>query len=164
MVVDDHEVGNSTVASLELISECDMTVSYPGECQWRCNGGGINNIFDGNIMQAVQDDAQAMVEVMNRNNITQEFGMPRDNNLLESHAGRVGGVPGARKCGVSGESGDRDITVQAVHSVVTDCTPVQARSYHTVAGDLTQEGWLLKYLEIGLCEVRALPLGVVGRT
>ena len=93
MVVDDHEVGNSTVASLELISECDMTVSYPGECQWRCNGGGINNIFDGNLMQAVQDDAQAMVEVMNRNNITQEFGMPRDNNLLESHAGRVGGVP-----------------------------------------------------------------------
>ena len=56
----------------------------------------------------------------------------------------MGGVPGAQKCFVSGVSGDRDITVQIIHSVVIDCTPFRASSYHTGDVDRARVGGVVK--------------------
>ena len=46
MVVDDQEVVNNPFANLDVISECVMTVSCPGECHGGCSVD-INDIFDG---------------------------------------------------------------------------------------------------------------------
>ena len=50
--------------------------------------------------------------MMSRSSRTQEFGVPRDINPLESHDGQVEGVPGFR---ISGESGEMGVCVQTVY-------------------------------------------------
>ena len=62
--------------------------------------------------------------------------------------------------GLSGESGDRLVTLQTVH---TDCTPVQANNFCTGAvdwarvGGVVQEGWGVCKTDVNRWEPKYVP-------
>ena len=73
--------------------------------------------------------------------------MPGDINLLEPHSGQVGGFVDARNCVLSGENGDRNVSVQTVHN---DCTPVRANNFCTRAMDWAWVGGVV-HESVGVC-------------
>ena len=132
------EATSTQTTYIYRVSEYVRNVSCPGGCHGFCKVETDMNYDAGNIVQDTQGSAQEMTGSSFINGLnTQEFGVLGEINLLEAHSGRVDGFVEAQHFILSGESGDRNVSVKTVH---TDCTPVRTSNFCTGAVDMGGRG------------------------
>ena len=125
----------------DISDECIRSMACLGDCQGICRIEACLIIHGSNSMQEDQGSTQDMHGTFSTKPNTQEFGMPRENILLEPQSGRVGGFGSARNCVLREGSRDRDNPVSAsVQTVHTNCTLVRLKNQNTMALDWARVG------------------------
>jgi hypothetical protein len=144
----DHQGGSSLLASQgsthgleegvrnqEQLEEYVRNAACPGDCHGNCRMKASQIISDSDgsqSMQGHQGKAQDMLHSFDCRHKTQEFGVPRDKNLLESRRGRVGVFACGRNCipRQRGGSGGKNVSTLG-QTVQTHSTVVQPE-YHSM--------------------------------